>query len=310
MGVEKRIFLLCVLFVLFTGVFGGNALAYNQNPNLNWGATNILEGIVPPPGLYLSSYMVGYHADKFRDVPGDHEVHVLVYNPQLLWVSGNTLPGGFQYGIQAQLPIQSYNLDSDGLTAGSGMIGDLVVGPFIGRTKQLRQDWLFHWFFELSTFAPIGQYDKNAQINPSANFWTIEPYLAATLQMPKGWSLSTRQHFAYNFTNDEYIPGPGADEVDLQAGSMWHFNFALSKTIDFIDPNLRLGAVGYYGKQLERDDIGGASAADTKEEVFAIGPGLHWMNKGVIYSLKTYFEDNVDNRPDGTRVVLRIITAF
>ena len=298
---KKRFLWTCTLFLFLTVVFAPNAAAYSQNPNLNWGATNILEGIVPPPGVYLSSYIVGYNSDKFKDgPPGDNEINVLVYNPQLLWVSGNMLPGGFKYGFQAQLPVQSYNLDSEFLAAGSGMIGDLVFGPFIGRTEQLGPDFLLHWFTELSLFAPIGDYDKRSAVNPSANFWTVEPYVAATLQMPHGVSLSTRQHFTYNFKNDA---------VDLKAGTMWHFNFALSKTLDFIDPNLRLGAVGYYGKQLDRDEIDGNSV-DGKEKVFGIGPGLHWMNKGVIYSLKAYFEDNVEYRPDGTRVVFRIITRF
>ncbi len=314
---KKRIFLYSMLFVFLTGMFAVNAAAYSQNPNLNWGATNILEGIVPPPGVYLSSYIVGYQSDKFKDgPPGDHEIHVLVYNPQVLWVSGNTLPGGFKYGFQAQLPIQNYNLDSEitgiepvGLKAGSGMIGDLVFGPFIGRTEQLHPDFLLHWFTELSLFAPIGDYDKRSQVNPSANFWTVEPYVAATLQMPYGVSLSTRQHFTYNFKNDDFIPPGGQDAVDLKAGTMWHFNFALSKTLDCIDPNLRLAAVGYYGKQLERDEVDGNSV-DGKEKVFGMGPGLHWMNKGVIYSLKAYFEDKVEYRPDGTRVVFRIITRF
>jgi hypothetical protein len=173
----------------------------------------------------------------------------------------------------------------------------------------LSPNFLLHWYFEFTTYAPIGQYDKNAQLNPSTNFWTVEPYIAATLQMPGGWSLSTRQNFTYNFTNDKYIPPGGAQETDLQAGSMWHFNFALSKTLDFIDPNLRLATVGYYGKQLERDDIDGFTP-DTKEEIFGIGPGIHWMNKGVIYSLKTYFESGADYRPEGTRTVFRVITAF
>jgi hypothetical protein len=290
--------------------FPGNAPAYTQSPNLNWGYTNILEGILPPPGIYLSSYVVGYHADTFRDgPPGDHEIYALVYSPQLVWVSGNTLANGFRYGLQAQLPIQSYNLDSEILTAGNGIVGDLIFGPFIGRTEPLGQDLLLHWYVELTTYAPIGQYDKNASLNPSTNFWTVEPYLAATLQMPGGWSLSTRQNFTYNFTNDQFVPAPGAGEMDLQPGSMWHFNFALSKTLGFIDPNLRLAAVGYYGKQLERDDIDGFKP-DTKEEIFGIGPGIHWMNKGVIYSLKTYFEDNASYRPEGTRTVFRVITAF
>lgn len=103
---------------------------------------------------------------------------------------------------------------------------------------------------------------------------------------------------------------PDAEETDLQAGTMWHCNFSLMKTLDFIDPDLRLGAVGYYGKQLEKDDIDGYPEAEAKEEVFGIGPGIHWRNQGVIWSLKTYFESSAENRPKGTRVVLRIINSF
>jgi hypothetical protein len=110
---KKRRYLSCVLFIILTGLFAGNAMAYNQSPNLNWGYTNILEGILPPPGLYLSSYVVGYHADTFRDGPPDSEIYALVYSPQLIWLSQNALPKGFRYGFQAQLPIQSYNLDSE-----------------------------------------------------------------------------------------------------------------------------------------------------------------------------------------------------
>ena len=313
-----------ILFVLFGA---SSAMGYNQSPNLNWGATNILDAIIPPPGLYLSSYVVGYSSDEFKDgdgdtFSGDNELNAIVYDPQLVWVSKNTLPGNFKYGFQVQLPFQGYDLESEiptpggsvSLETGDSVIGDLNFGPFIGRTEKLCEDWLLHWFFEFDVFAPIGEYDKHAQINPSSNYWTLEPFLSMTLQMPKGFSLSTRQLFTYNFTNDEYIPFgvPGATETDLQAGAMWHCNFSFMKTLDFIDPNLRLGAVGYYGKQLEEDDVDDYPflEEDSEEQIFGIGPGLHWMHKGVIWSLKAYFESNAENRTEGSRVVLRIINRF
>lgn len=310
---------LCVFF--FISLFLGKGLAYNQPPGTNWGATNILDGIIPPPGIHLSSYIVGYNSDDFADVPGDNELNAIVYNPQLVWVSSNTLPGKFKYGIQAQLPFQAYDLDSEiqtpggtvSLSTGNSIFGDLNFGPFIGRTEKLSDEWFLHWFFEFDTFVPTGEYDKDAQINPSSNYWSVEPFVSMTLQMPQGLSFSTRQMFTYNFTNDEYIPFgvPGAEETDLQAGSMWHCNFSLMKTLDFIHPNLRFGAVGYYGKQLEDDDIDDYPDNDTKEEIFGIGPALHWMSsKGFILSLKTYFESQAENRPEGTRVVLRLINSF
>ncbi len=300
--------LLCVFF-LSSGLLSNQSLAYNQPPGLNWGYTNILDGIIPPPGVHLSSYVVGYNSDDFVDAPGDNEINAIVYNPQLFWVSSNKLPGGFKYGIQAQLPFQGYNLDSAKLSTGDGMIGDLNFGPFIGRTEKLGPDWILHWFLEIDTFAPTGEYDKDAQINPSSNYWTVEPFVSMTLLMPRGFSFSSRQMFTYNFTNDDYIP-PKAEETDLQAGSMWHCNFSLMKSLNFLDPNLRLGAVGYYGKQLQDHDIDGYPDGNTKEEVLGIGPGLHWKSKGSIFRLKTYFESNTENRTEGTRIVLRIINSF
>ena len=296
-----------ILLVLFTT---NSAIAYNQNPNLNWGTTNIIEGILPPPGLHLSSYIVHYNSDKFRDLDGDHEINSMTYNPQLVWVSDDKLFDDFTYGVEAQLPIHSFNVESDFLSSKPGVVGDFIFGPFIGRTEKLGSDWFLHWFCELSTYVPIGQHDKDYAINPSANFWTIEPYLAATLQMPHGWSISTRQHFTYNFTNSDYIDPATGIETDIQPGSMWHFNFAVSKTMDFLDPNLRLGLVGYYGKQLERCDMDDVSNRDEKEEIFGIGPGIHWMRNNVIYSLKTYFEDSVEYATEGNRVVFRMITSF
>ncbi|MFP4393466.1 MAG: transporter [Desulfohalobiaceae bacterium] len=306
---------LCIL-----GCIASSSFAYNQPPGLNLGATNVLDGMIPPPGLHMSNYIVSYHSDDFQDAPGDNELYALIYNPQLVWVSKKSLPGDLKYGFQAQLPLQSYDLDStiqvpEGTTSmetGNSILGDLNFGPFIGRTEKLHKDWLLHWFFELDIFAPTGDYNKQAQINPSSNYWSLEPFLALTLQMPQGFSFSTRQMLTYNFTNDEYVPfgAPEAEETDLQAGSMWHCNFSLMKTLDFIDTDLRLGAVGYYGKQLEEDEIDNYPELEVKEEVFGIGPGLHWMNKGVVWSLKTYFESSVENRPKGTRVVLRIINSF
>ncbi len=47
------------------------ASADRQNPSLNWGNTTVMDAPIPPPGLYLSNYMVYYTANKLMDGDGD-----------------------------------------------------------------------------------------------------------------------------------------------------------------------------------------------------------------------------------------------
>ena len=313
----KKIFLIVFLSLLF---FTTSALAYHQNPNLNWGNTNIIDAMMPPPGFYLSNYIVWYHSDEFKDdngdnLPMDNELNVLVYCPQLIWISKAKLPANLRFGVQALLPIQNYDINSDlGLTAANNTIGDLCVGPFIGSAIPLAKDFVFHWFFEFDTYFPIGEYDKEYTLNPSANFWTFEPFLSITLQMPYGFTFSTRQHLTFNTTNDDFMTPDGRTH-DLEPGMLYHFNYSLMKTLDFISPMLRFGVVGYYGKQIDEDQIDDKDwdsvfGTSSEEEVFAIGPALHYIHKGMVFSLKTYFESSTENRPEGERVVLRIILPF
>ncbi|OQX63795.1 MAG: hypothetical protein B5M56_01730 [Desulfococcus sp. 4484_241] len=306
------------LFLILAAVMvcSSAAIAYNQNPNLNYGHTNLLDAMLPPPGLYLSNYMIIYSTDEFKDSNGDNfplnnEMDLVVYSPQFIWLAGNNLPGDLRWGIQALLPLYGYDVNSGlGLDSGGGIIGDLCVGPFVGKAVPLSDDFVFHWFAELDVYSPVGAYDKNYAINPSANYWTIEPFVSMTLQMPHGLTFSTRQHLAFNTKNDEYVnPVVTGNLLDheLQPGKLWHFNYSVMKTVDFISPMLRVGVAGYYGHQLEDDEVDGVAIPGTKEKIFAIGPAVHYIHKGTVFSLKTYFENGAENRPEGDMVVFRII---
>lgn len=315
------IFSLCIFF-------NKNVYSYNQNPNLNFGSTNIIDAILPPSGTWLNTYIAGYSSDEFKDEDGDNikignqdladELNLLAVVPQFVYFSKNKFWDHFQWGIQfIPFEIINFNVDSKFLSSENSMIGDMCIGPLFGRTEHFGKNWHFNWFVEFDTYIPIGEYDKHKDLNPSANYWTFEPWISFTLQMPHGFSISSRQHFTYNFENDDFIvtdPKSGIDyETELQAGTMWHFNYSFMKKLNFIEPNLRIGIVGYYAKQLEDDDIDNFSTLenDTKEQVFAIGPGLYWRTKtGIVLSLKAYFESQVENRPEGNRLVLRIINKL
>jgi len=307
-----------ILVILMVSLSFGTAMAWHQ-PALNLGNTNVLDAIVPPPGVYLELYTMWYNSDEFKDnnghnfLPGHNEMTLEAIVPQLVWIPKKRLTDNLGFGIQALMPVVNVDMDSDvGLTANSNAFGDLCIGPFIYGIKpiHLGDGFDLHWVFEFDTYFPTGEYDKHETVNPGSNLWTLEPWLSFTLMMPHGFSFSTRQHFTYNTTNDDYLM-PDGKTHDLQPGLCYHFNYSLMKTVDFISPRLRFGVVGYYEKQLTEDQIDDHDLDDSKEQVFAIGPAIHYMTKGgVVVSLKSYFESAAENRPEGAKLVGRIIFRF
>ncbi|OPY74861.1 MAG: hypothetical protein A4E63_00588 [Syntrophorhabdus sp. PtaU1.Bin050] len=314
-------FLCCVLFCMVSSA----VMANNQNPNLNFGATDFSDPPRHVPGFVLINPITFYSGNlKNGDgdsLPGTNKLSLIAYVPQLCWTANSKLPGDINWGLTVLMPLASLNADSDlGLKAANNIMGDPIFGAFVGRAHQLTRDWTFHWMFEFDTYFPLGDYDKDAAFNTSANYWTFEPFLAMRLEMPYGFELSTRQHYTYNTKNHDYVnPAITHDFNDhtLKAGDLWHFNFSASKSLDFISPLLRFGAVGYYGQQLNNDEVDGNAVPNSKEKVFAIGPCLQYIHihKGerkpsAIFSLKSYWESNVQNRAEGNRTVFRMVIPF
>ncbi|MGZ8460764.1 MAG: transporter, partial [Candidatus Deferrimicrobiaceae bacterium] len=104
----------------------------------------------------------------------------------------------------------------------------------------------------------------------------------------------------------EVLQSLGINEV--KPGQAFHFNYSLEYEAV---KNLRLAAAGYYLKQLTDTEFNGSNASDRKEQVFAIGPAVHWITKsGLVLALKTAFESSAENRPQGNRTTFRIIYKF
>jgi len=301
------------------------ASADRQNPALNWGNTTVMDAPIPPPGLYLSNYMVYYTANKLMDGDGkkinmgdDYGVDVLVYTPQLIYVAESKI-AGLAWGWQALLPFINYTPSGalDGVE-NNDVLSDLCFGPYIGGVVPFGPNSRLHWFFDFDIYAPIGNYDKKKALNPGYNAWTLEPFLALTLQLPYGINIGTRQHFTYNFKNDEYIYN--GVEGDMKGGMLYHFNYDIMKTVDFISPRLQVGLAGYYGIQLNEDEFEGHDMKDNNFDAgnnssemrkFAIGPAIWYVSKGgSVFSLRAYWEDKVKNNPEGQKVVARIIIPF
>ena len=116
-----------------------------------------------------------------------------------------------------------------------------------------------------------------------------------------------RAHYLYNFKNDKPSYAFG-DVSDIQAGQALHANFATEYAVT---PQLRLGINGYWLKQITDTQVDGHDVSGRREKVWAIGPGaMYSFSKNDHLVAHAYFEQDAENRPEGSRVQVRYIHHF
>jgi hypothetical protein len=283
-----------------------------QLPPVNLGDTSFLDGMAGPGNLVQ---VIGSRrkADRFTDdngngLPGSNQLEVQALVTQFAHITEHKIFGGF-YGAEVLLPV--VNIDPDTSLPGlpkrsEGGVGDLLVSPFLlqwtdstllGRPYYHRLNFLFS--------LPTGSYNEDRDVNPGANLYSFNPYYAGTLHWSSKWATSFRLHYLWNSENDSPNPALGAD--DIQPGQAFHMNYSASYKVT---ENLRLGIAGYYLKQLTDDKIDGVSQAGSREQVFGIGPGLHYQRQGGIFDLNAYYESEAENRPESHRIVARYSWLF
>lgn len=295
----------------------GSAQAYDL-PVVNLGLTSFLDGGLPAgPGWYLQQYYQSYSADRLRDGDGERiglpktELDYQVSVTQLSYLSNLRL-GNASLGINTLLPIVTQIEVDDGLNnaalkAQDGM-GDLLVGPFIQFDPIMGADGpRFVHRIELQFNLPTGEYSANKDINPGNNALSFNPYWAATYWFTPKWTASLRAHYLYNFKNDDPVYAFG-DVSDTQAGQALHANFATDYAVT---PQLRLGINGYWLKQISDTQADGHDLPGRREKVWAIGPGaMYSFSQDDHLLVNAYFEQDVENRPDGSRVQARYVHHF
>ncbi|MHC4743307.1 MAG: SphA family protein [Planctomycetota bacterium] len=299
----RRFKLLVVLLVVFCVTTP--ALALNQPP-VNLGFTNFIDGASPGPGWYLTEYLQVIHADDINGPDGhtaipDVNLRAFVNLNQVIYQSDKIFLGG-NPGIDVIIPLIDLNVD-DPLTAQDG-VGDVLVGPFIQWGPHMLFDRPYFHRFEFQVITPTGEHDTSKYVlNPGSGIWSINPYYAFTYFITPKLTTSVRFHYLWNSEDKHQGPTP-----DIQAGQTIHFNYALAYAVT---DTVRLGVAGYYLRQLEEDEIDGMSLDNSEEEVFAIGPGLVWhINEDLTFMGAVNFETMAENRPEGVRSTLRLIWKF
>jgi hypothetical protein len=300
--------------LLLLGVLPAVAGAQQPLPSVNLGFTSFLDGGPPAgPGLYFQEYGQYYTAGTFRDQHGDKtpllgSLSAWVSLNQLIYQSDQEiLPGGGRWGIDFIAPLVGLDVSPGAAPvlsgSSSGGLGDLVIGPFIQWDPIMGANGpIFMHRLELQNLIPAGTYDKNRLLNPGSNFYSFNPYWAATVFILPQWTATMRLHYLWNAENND--PWAQLKANDAQAGQAVHLNFA--SEFEVLPKQLRLGLNGYYLKQFTNTEINGKGVPDSREQVLGIGPGaLFSFSQNDHLFFNAYFETQAENRPEGARMILR-----
>ena len=308
--VTRKVLAAIIGLTLFLCAGYAPAADYVQLPPINLGVTNFQDGIAFP-GLIVAEFIGYYHAGQFNDhrgdkIPGSNELTTVSSITHIAYLSNVRLLGGF-VGAQIVLPLVYIDINTSfGPKDRERGVGDLAFNPFIIQWTDHKLFGMpyFHRFL-LSIVLPTGDYDRNRAVNAGSNIFSINPYYSFTIVPTDKLELSARLYYRWNSENDEPFVGIGAD--DIQPGQAFHFNYATSYEVV---KNVRAGINGYFLQQITEDKVDGHSQSDSKERIFAIGPGIKFKGKGMSLTINCYFETGAENRPEGTRVNFRISEVF
>lgn len=306
----KRGSVFLLMALVLTGLCGSPAQAFNEPP-LNLGLTDILDGGIPGVGTFFTEYVQVYQSDEFKDsngddIPGLPRVSSVLSVNQLVHVYKQKLLGA-HIGVNVLLPVVSIN--GGGLPTNPGVLGDLLAGPFLQwlDTKLLGRPFVQR--LELDITMPTGQYDKKYALNPGSNLWVIEPFYAFTWFLTPKFSTSWRIHYTVPTKNDDVSPSPfNGFSTEVTPGQVFHFNYSFE--YEFFK-GFRGAVAGYYLKQLTEDEGSFGDISNSEEQVFAVGPALHYFFSDKFSAgLKTQWEMSTENRTEGNRTTLRFTYLF
>ena len=279
-------------------------------PSVNLGGTSFLDGVAGP-GLLFEETIEYYHANRFTDfrgekISGDNSVESWLSLTHLAYLTKWKILGGY-YGVEALVPAVRVDLDTDlGVRGHQGGLGDLILSPLVIQ-------WVDHKIFNMLYFhrinfpfiLPTGRYDKDSAINIGTHVYSFNPYYAFTLFITPKMETSWRLHYLWNSKNHSPPTSFHADHI--QPGQAFHLNYALSYEIF---DGWRVGMAGYYLNQITADRVENHKRDNSKEKVFAIGPGLMFSKKGFFFYLNAFYETGAENRPEGMKFSIRLSKVF
>ena len=295
----------------------------SEPQGINLGGTSFFDGFsgMGPGWSYLGTLRYA-NVDAIKNSSGNNiaafnnpKISVVTLLNQLAYTSSIRI-GSASLSFNAVLPVVSlsgsFGQPGASLAGGGTAVGDLTVGPFLQFDPVMGPTGhpLYVQRLALDTIVPTGQYHRNADLNQSSGYYSLNPYWAASLFPAAGWEVSWRLHYLYNFKNTDpasSVPTAfqGGPVNNTQAGQAAWINFTTSYAVSH---NLHVGINGYYFKQLGDDKVNGVSIAGSREQVLGIGPGMMLEIEGQqgkkdALWLNAYTETDVRNRPSSKYIL-------
>ena len=273
------------------------------------GVDTVLTGVMPPPGMRLTTYLGYYTADETLDGNGDPRPNIsnfhinatamtlrfqYVYpNAKLFGADietrlGVTLFGDVDVRFDVQTPVGSLHRTG---AANGAFPGGLFAPALLGWHGET-----VHQITGLEMFFPSREYRATQLANISTGFWSVAPAYWITWLPNELVEVSGSFVYLYNFENDY-------DQLQIRAGVQPRLGLGYA-----ITPAWQVGLNGYFYQQTTDDAINGNNVpGGNRGRASAIGPFIRFHpSKDFGVALKWQHEYQVENRASGDRVFLQL----
>ena len=280
-----------IYLLAITGALSMAATAQAQHYPV--GVEGIKGATLPPPGIYLRDYNVGYYASHLEPVtPPGFKAKAYINAPRLIWMTDKKIFGA-NYGMDIIVPFGYREVTAPGVADSHFGLYDIQVEPL-----------LLGWHFDrfdvgagYSFWAPVGKFNPllPRPADWGTGYWTHMLTLGATyyVDAPKTWAISALNR--YEMHHEQDITG-------LTRGHDWTLEWGISKTLA---KTWDVGLIGYYQTQVTSD-------ATPWDHVVGLGPEISvaFPKQMFFASLRYVREVDASNRPKGNLVSLTLTKRF
>ena len=257
------------------------------------GAEGIKGPTLPPPGLYLRDYNIGYYAEYLPGGPPNFEASAYVNAPRLIWMSKYKVLGA-NYGMDVLVPFGYKHVVAGGFDRSSFGLGDVQVEPLVLSWHFPRLDLAGGYAF----WAPTGEFSPARPDHLGSGFWGHMLTLGATyyVDADKTWAVSALNRYEINHEQDD---------THITPGQTYTVEWGLSKSFCKI---WDAGLIGYWQQQTTRSHNGPVD----QPGVVALGPEISVACPKIMtfFSLRYAREFAANDRPEGNTFSLTITKRF
>jgi len=241
------------------------------------GFTGLENGSTAPPGLYVAAFGLVEPIDSIKG-PGGNTVlkpdinvggAIVAYN-----VTTQKKILGSEYGLAFMVPVLNTRFNSNlfNVSDVSAGLSDVLFMPFaLGWTKGQT-----NYSVNYSFYAPTGEFDPNATLNPGLGFWEhqIQAGLTYNIDKKKLWNTSLLTTWEINHSKLG---------LDVKPGPIFTGEYSLGRR--FFRYQMNAGIVGFASQKLSPDSGSGISPLIKGYLDRGFGAGGEWKYTDIKHKL-------------------------